>query len=267
MPRRSRAQATATQSATVDSTAEMLAVEPPAAEMDDTETSATTRTAEMPVAAAQPAKRTRKRAPKPAAAKADAEPAAPHAEGAPEPAAEAAAYQPPPEPRIPVRLRPWSGGDLPLLGRLMGDPAMTRYLGGPESPKELRERQLRYAGLEPHQGKMFVVLAGEEEKPAGSVGYWETETPEGKSWETGWSVLPEYQCLGVATKAAALVLDEVRALGRHRTLHAYPLVENAASNAVCRKLGFRFQREVELESRRANGDMERCNDWCLDLTR
>lgn len=272
MPRRSRAQATAPLSAHADSTAEMLAVEPPAAE--DTET---TSTAEMPVAEAQPAKRKRTRTPKRAAntapeapavsAEADAEPDAPRSETTPEPAAELAAYQPPPEPQIPVALRPWSGGDLPLLGRLMGDPAMTHYLGGPESPKELRERQLRYAGLPPEQGRMYVILAGENEKPAGSVGYWETETAEGKSWETGWSVLPEYQRLGVATKAAALVLEEVRALGRHRTVHAYPLVGNAASNAVCRKLGFTFQREVELESRRANGDIERYNDWCFDLTR
>jgi RimJ/RimL family protein N-acetyltransferase len=246
----------------------MLAVEPPAAEMDGTETSATTSTAEMPVAAVeQPAKRTRKRAPKRAAtSQADAAPAEPAPELIAEPAA-AAPPAPPPEPQIPVTLRPWSGGDLPLLGRLMGDPAMTHYLGGPENPKELRERQLRYTALEPAQGKMYVVLAGEDEKPAGSVGYWETETPEGKAWETGWSVLPEYQRLGVATKAAALVLDEVRALGRYRTIHAYPLVGNAASNAVCRKLGFSFQREVELESRRANGEMERYNDWCCDLTR
>jgi len=33
-----------------------------------------------------------------------------------------------------ISLRPWAEQDLPLLERLMGDPAMTEYLGGPETP-------------------------------------------------------------------------------------------------------------------------------------
>lgn len=32
-----------------------------------------------------------------------------------------------------VRLEPWGEGDLALLKKLMGDPEMTRHLGGPES--------------------------------------------------------------------------------------------------------------------------------------
>jgi hypothetical protein len=35
-----------------------------------------------------------------------------------------------------VRLEPWGEGDLPLLEKLMGDPAMTEHLGGPETPEE-----------------------------------------------------------------------------------------------------------------------------------
>ena len=31
--------------------------------------------------------------------------------------------------QIAVELRPWSEEDLPLLERLLGDPAMTEYLG------------------------------------------------------------------------------------------------------------------------------------------
>ena len=41
-------------------------------------------------------------------------------------------------------LRPWLEGDLPLLERLMGDPAMTEHLGGPETPEKIRERHERY---------------------------------------------------------------------------------------------------------------------------
>jgi hypothetical protein len=31
-----------------------------------------------------------------------------------------------------VNIRPWSDGDLHLLERLLGDPAMNVHLGGPE---------------------------------------------------------------------------------------------------------------------------------------
>ncbi len=36
-----------------------------------------------------------------------------------------------------VRLEPWGEGDLPLLRRLMGEPAMTEHLGGLESEEKL----------------------------------------------------------------------------------------------------------------------------------
>ena len=43
-----------------------------------------------------------------------------------------------------VHLEPWGADDLPLVRRLMGDPAMTEHLGGPESEEKLLERQRRY---------------------------------------------------------------------------------------------------------------------------
>lgn len=46
-----------------------------------------------------------------------------------------------------ITLRAWVEGDLPLHERLLGDPAMTEHLGGPESPEQLRERHARYLAL------------------------------------------------------------------------------------------------------------------------
>lgn len=48
-----------------------------------------------------------------------------------------------------------------------------------------------------------------------------------------------------------------------RHLHAFPSVSNSASNAICRKLGFRFVAEVDFEY--PPGSMIRSNDCCLDL--
>jgi RimJ/RimL family protein N-acetyltransferase len=51
---------------------------------------------------------------------------------------------------------------------------------------------------------------------------------------------------------------------KHRFMHAFPNVENAASNAICRKLGFTLLEE-NLEFEFPPGNHLRCNDWRLDL--
>ena len=46
-------------------------------------------------------------------------------------------------------------------------------------------------------------------------------------------------------------------------MHAFPMVVNAPSNAICRKLGFTLLGEVDFPGRR--GGFVRCNDWRIDL--
>ena len=53
--------------------------------------------------------------------------------------------------------------------------------------------------------------------------------------------------------------------GRHRFVHAFPAVDNAASNAICRKLGFELLGATEFEY--PPGRPMVCNDWRLDLRR
>jgi RimJ/RimL family protein N-acetyltransferase len=163
-----------------------------------------------------------------------------------------------------VEIRPWSESDLGLLRRLMGDPAMTAHLGGPETSKAIAKRHRRYVGPnEPGTGQMFAVLVGPERVPAGSVGYWERDWRDDTVWETGWSVLPEFQGLGIAGKGTAAVIERARVQGTHRQMHAFPAVDNPASNAICRKLGFAFLGEIDFEY--PPGRPLRCNDWRLDL--
>jgi len=164
---------------------------------------------------------------------------------------------------VTVRLEPWSTDDLPLLRRLLGDPAMTEHLGGPESEEQLVERQARYESLEPGRAQMFKIVDEETGEAAGSVGYWEKEWRGETVYETGWSVLSEHQGRGLASAATRLVADEARRQRRHRYLHAFPSVENGASNAICRKLGFELLGDSEFEY--PKGHFMRCNDWRLDL--
>jgi len=162
-----------------------------------------------------------------------------------------------------VALRPWSPDDLWLLERLLGDPLMTAHLGGPESPEKIRRRNADYAapGVA-GTGAMFVITAGRDENPAGSIGYWPGDWRGETIWEVGWSVLPEFQGRGIAKQATQLVVAKARSEGLPRSIHAFPSVENGPSNAICRNVGFTLIGECDFEYPR--GSFMRCNDWMLD---
>jgi RimJ/RimL family protein N-acetyltransferase len=163
-----------------------------------------------------------------------------------------------------LRLEPWGDGDLPLLRRTLGDPEMTRHLGGPESEEQLVERQQRFERLaESGTGRMFKIVDEESGEPAGSVGYWDREWGGEEIYEIGWMVLPEFQGRGIAAAATAQAIEAARADGDRSRVHAFPGVENEPSNAICRKLGFTLVEEIEFEY--PPGSVMRCNDWRLDL--
>jgi RimJ/RimL family protein N-acetyltransferase len=157
-----------------------------------------------------------------------------------------------------VRIEPWDKADLPLLQRLLSDPAMTTYVGGPESLEKIAGRQSRYE--QPGSRQYRIVVDGEG---AGWVGYWERDWLEQEVYEVGWSVLPDFQGRGIAGLATAELIEVARAENQRRFIHAYPSVENAPSNAICRKLGFTLLGEHEFEY--PAGNFMRCNDWRLDL--
>ena len=158
-----------------------------------------------------------------------------------------------------VRLEPWGPGDLSLLEELNA-PEMTRHVGGPESPQKIAERQSRYELPGSRQYRIVVDPGGEG---VGWVGYWDMEWRDEEAWETGWAVVPSFQGQGIATTATALLIEEARAERGRRFVHAFPMVVNAPSNAICRKLGFELVGEVDFPGRR--GGFVRCNDWRLDL--
>ncbi len=159
-----------------------------------------------------------------------------------------------------VRIEPWREDGLHLLERLVGDPAMMTHLGGPESAERIAERQLRYAQPDSHQ---FEVVLEETGAAVGWVGYWERVWRTDEIYEIGWSVLPEFQGRGIAHRATAQAIALAAAEGTRRHLHAFPSVNNAPSNAICRKGGFVLLGEADCEY--PPGNPMRCNDWRFDL--
>ncbi len=161
-----------------------------------------------------------------------------------------------------VTLEPWDSDDLPLLERLMGDPGMTEHLGGPESPEKLRERQHRYERLE-GEDRMFKIVDVASGAGVGSVGFWTKEWRGGQVYEVGWMVVPESQGRGIAVTATAQAIELAKGEDKHRFVHAFPNVDNAPSNAICRKLGFELLEACKFEF--PKGHFMTCNDWRLNL--
>ena len=163
---------------------------------------------------------------------------------------------------VEIELEPWSDAGLDLLRRVNA-PEMMVHLGGPETEEKILDRHQRYLSLgEPGSGQMYIVRVGGE--AAGTIGYWEREWRGETVYETGWSVLPKFQGLGVGTAAALAACEHAAAENRHASIHAYPKIDHPASNAICRKAGFTLAGECDFEH--PPGTKIRCNDWYRPLT-
>jgi RimJ/RimL family protein N-acetyltransferase len=161
-----------------------------------------------------------------------------------------------------VTLKSWGSGDLGLLDRLMGDPRMTEHLGGPETAEKLRKRQARYEDLEGGD-RMFKIVDAPSGAGVGSVGFWTKEWRDEQVYEVGWMVVPEFQGRGIAVAATAQVIEIAKHDDMHRFMHAFPSIDNAPSNVICRRLGFDLLEACEFEF--PKGHFMTCNDWRLNL--
>lgn len=155
-----------------------------------------------------------------------------------------------------VLFEPWSDADLDLLERL-NTPEMTQHIGGAPSHEQGLSRHRDYLTY----GYPVIVLATGER--VGEIGYWDKEWQGKTVWEIGWKVLPEFHGRGIATAAVKLMVPRVAAEQKYTELHAFPPVDNIASNALCRTTGFQLVGPCDFEY--PKGNWLRCNDWWMDL--
>jgi RimJ/RimL family protein N-acetyltransferase len=158
-----------------------------------------------------------------------------------------------------VRLERWSAADHDLLAELNGDEAQMAHVGGAESPEKIAERQARYV-VDPGQFRIVEETTG---TGVGWVGFWVREWRGETVYEIGWAVIPAFQGRGIAAEATRAAIALAREDRSRRFLHAFPGVDNGASNALCRKLGFALLGALEFEY--PKGHLMQCNDWRLAL--
>jgi RimJ/RimL family protein N-acetyltransferase len=160
-------------------------------------------------------------------------------------------------------LEPWDERG-PALERRANTPEMQAFLGGVEPEEAILARHQRILDtVRKKDGAMLFIMVEDEPDPVGSVGYWDKDWLGRTVYEMGWKVLPGFQGRGLAVGATLAAIGLAAAEGRHRWAHAYPKVDNAASNAVCRKAGFELLGESDFEY--PKGHPIRCNDWRFDL--
>lgn len=160
-----------------------------------------------------------------------------------------------------VFIRPWAEEDCSLLQNLNTEQVWA-YLGGPETESKVIDRHQRYLkAVVVGKNRMFAIMFGNQ--GVGNVGYWEKKWQNKDVYEVGWMVLPNYQGRGIATRATAALLDILCSDVPHAIVHAFPSVDNLASNVICRKLGFTLINKTEFEY--PPGSWMMCNNWRLEL--
>ncbi len=160
-----------------------------------------------------------------------------------------------------IDLMPWDETGLALL-RALNTPEGKRHLGGPESEEKLLERHARYLTYDkPGEVRMMRIVVNAEN--VGSVGYWEHEWDGRTIYEMGWEIVASHHGRGIGKRAARQLLDLLLREGRHRYVHAFPIPENEASNAICRSLGFELVGQCDFEYPKGHCGIS--NDWQLEL--
>jgi RimJ/RimL family protein N-acetyltransferase len=156
-----------------------------------------------------------------------------------------------------MELAAYTDDDLWLTEALETDSELMRELGGPIARDRLpgiHRRRVR-------DRWWFKIVADGGEPALGTIGVWERYHGGGTLHEAGWMVLREHQGRGIASAALAELIERVRAEPRFPSIHAFPPVTNAPSNALCRKFGFDLLEEIDFVYA---GRTLRCNHWSLD---
>ncbi|MFI5909296.1 GNAT family N-acetyltransferase [Dactylosporangium sp. NPDC051541] len=161
-----------------------------------------------------------------------------------------------------MRLRPYAAEDRDLTVRLELDSEVMRHLGGtaPSGRAErVHERRLERRGEEWYR----TILADPDDTPVGVVAVFRTVWEGRDIHELGIMLLPGRALRhGLGPAAVRLIVEEVRAAGTVRQIHAFISTTNRAAAVVARRTGFHDTGPCELDY---EGEPIHCDHWILTL--
>ncbi|MFF2652911.1 GNAT family N-acetyltransferase [Streptomyces sp. NPDC058045] len=163
-----------------------------------------------------------------------------------------------------MQLRNVSTADVEAYVRMRCDPVMMADLGGPLPRAGMADkvhRDAREAAEDIAWLKMIVPDATCPDAVAGMVALWAHDSDDGPVSEIGWMVLPEFQGQGLGKLAVRTLLEQAGRANRWGLVHAFPAVNNAASNGICRSVGFQLLAETAVFF---SGRPLKSNHWVID---
>jgi RimJ/RimL family protein N-acetyltransferase len=139
-----------------------------------------------------------------------------------------------------LSFRCWSREDLFLATSLWGDPAVTRWIGGPFSADQVKARlDQEMALFAAHHVQYWPVFLRADGDLVGCAGLRPWHDEEGV-FEVGAHLRPMYWKRGLAEEATRAVLDLAFNRLAAKALMAGHHPDNVASGKVLSKLGFQF---------------------------
>lgn len=130
-------------------------------------------------------------------------------------------------------------GDLELMQKMFGDPAMTVFLGGPHSSESIQERlntwQTNWRGSKSFCG---IVEERQSGKHIGSASIHPSTVPDQSGAEISYMILPEYQHRGYATEIARALIDYAFEVMKLDQLLIAGNPDNEPSQKIAKRLGF-----------------------------
>lgn len=157
-------------------------------------------------------------------------------------------------------LRPGFAEDAPELARAIGEEAIVRNLATAPWPYG-EEQAHEYLSMERDEAlPSFTILKRTNGSPriVGGIGI--GQRSDGDGLELGYWIARPYWGLGFATEAGRAVMGMARAMGLPR-LTAGHFLDNPASGAVLRKLGFRPTGQIVRRFSLARGTEAACAEF------
>jgi [ribosomal protein S5]-alanine N-acetyltransferase len=139
--------------------------------------------------------------------------------------------------------RHWTEADYPLAVALWGDPEVTRLIGGPFSPTQIRVKLTdEIARHSEHGVQYWPMFLLEDGAFVGCCGLRTRAVLEG-IYELGFHLCRQFWGGGYATEAASAIVEYAFQTIGARSLFAGHHPENTASGKVLEKLGFRYDHD------------------------